>query len=391
MNELDFLTKLLDGAEIEWKPLGSVTQYEEPTKYLVKTKEYSNEFTTPVLTAGKTFILGYTDEVTGVYEASKSPVIIFDDLTVENKWVDFDFKARLSTMKMITSRDETSFLIKYIYYWLNTLTENRIEGNHKRQWISNFCNKKIPIPCPDNPTKSLAIQNEIVRILDTAAALAAELEVELKARRRQYEYYRNALLNFKDSVVFWKPLGELTTIKTGQSIDKKYIASNPGQYPVINSGLNPLGYIDKWNTENDPICVASRGYSVGLVTWQEGKFFRGNLNYAISVNPNAYLNVRFLYHLLIQLQPELHALCTYNWIPVLNASNLKKLLIPIPHHENSEKSLLEQTRITAALDKFEAITTSFSEGLPREIALRQQQYKFYRDLLFSFPNHKQAA
>ena len=66
---------------VEWKRLGDVAQYEQPTKYLVQTKNYSNEFRIPVLTAGKTFILGYTDETNGVYEASKTPVIIFDDFT----------------------------------------------------------------------------------------------------------------------------------------------------------------------------------------------------------------------------------------------------------------------------------------------------------------------
>ena len=97
-HQVSFMEKLLDGVTVEWKPLGEVTQYEQPTKYLVKTKNYSDEFETPVLTAGKTFILGYTDEVNGVYEASKNPVIIFDDFTTANKWVDFDFKAKSSAM-----------------------------------------------------------------------------------------------------------------------------------------------------------------------------------------------------------------------------------------------------------------------------------------------------
>ena len=96
------MEKLLDGVEVEWKSLGDVAEYEQPTKYLVKTKNYSDEFKTPVLTAGKTFILGYTDETKGIYKASETPVIIFDDFTTANKWVDFDFKAKSSAMKMIT-------------------------------------------------------------------------------------------------------------------------------------------------------------------------------------------------------------------------------------------------------------------------------------------------
>jgi type I restriction enzyme S subunit len=113
MSSVKFLEKLLDGVAVEWLPLGDVTQYEQPTKYLVASTNYSDEFDTPVLTAGKTFILGYTNEVSGIYKASEKPVIIFDDFTTANKWVDFDFKAKSSAMKMISSGDENRFSIKY--------------------------------------------------------------------------------------------------------------------------------------------------------------------------------------------------------------------------------------------------------------------------------------
>ncbi len=79
MSKLSYLEKLLDGAEVDWIPLGEVTQYEQLTKYLVKTKNYEDAFETPVLKAGKTFILGYTDETNGINKASLTPVIIFDD------------------------------------------------------------------------------------------------------------------------------------------------------------------------------------------------------------------------------------------------------------------------------------------------------------------------
>ncbi len=129
---MSFMEKLLDGAEVAWIPLGEVTQYEQPTKYLVKTKNYDDAFETPVLTAGKTFILGYTDETNGVNKASENPVIIFDDFTTANKWVDFDFKAKSSAMKMVTSSDDANFILKYVYYWMNTLPSDLIDGDHKR-------------------------------------------------------------------------------------------------------------------------------------------------------------------------------------------------------------------------------------------------------------------
>lgn len=86
--------------------------------------------------------------------------------------------------------------------------------------------------------------------------------------------------------VEWKPLGGengIAIIKTGQAVSKQKISNNIGSYPVINSGKEPLGYIDEWNTENDPIGITTRGAGVGSITWQEGRYFRGNLNYAVTI------------------------------------------------------------------------------------------------------------
>ena len=191
---MSYIDKLLQGQEVQWKTLGEVTKYEQPTKYLVKSTIYDKSYPIPVLTAGKTFILGHTNETDGIYRASVSPVIIFDDFTTANKWVDFDFKAKSSAMKMITTADESKVLQKYIYYWLNTLPSEFIEGDHKRQWISNFCNKRIPVP-------PLSVQEKIVEILDKFTELEAELEAELDCRKRQYAYYRTHLLDFSDEML----------------------------------------------------------------------------------------------------------------------------------------------------------------------------------------------
>ena len=193
-NKTNFLEKLLEGVEVVWLPLEKFAEYEQPTKYLVNSNIYNDNFKIPVLTAGKTFILGYTDETEGIYKATKTPVIIFDDFTTANKWVSFDFKAKSSAMKMITSKDESKTLLKYIYYWINTLPSGLIEGDHKRQWISNYAN--IPIPNPP-----LAVQEEIVAILDKFYVLVNDisngLPAEIAMRNKQYEYYRDKLLTFK--------------------------------------------------------------------------------------------------------------------------------------------------------------------------------------------------
>src|SRR5699024_7512178 len=118
--------------------------------------------------------------------------------------------------------------------------------------------------------------------------------------------YIDKLLQGKE--VEWKTLEDFAEIKTGQSVSKQIISDNPGSYPVINSGREPLGFIDKWNTDNDPIGITSRGAGVGSITWKDGKYFRGNLNYSVTINDKSKLNVRFLYHLLLEMQIEIQAL-----------------------------------------------------------------------------------
>ncbi|EAQ45994.1 type I restriction system specificity protein [Roseobacter sp. MED193] len=182
------------------------------------------------------------------------------------------------------------------------------------------------------------------------------------------------------AVVEWKQLGELTNVKTGQSVNKNKIASNPGPYAVINSGREPLGFIDEWNTDDDPIGVTTRGAGVGSITWQEGKYFRGNLNYAVSIKSDAKLETRYLYHLLLEKQADIHALCTFDGIPALNAGKLKGLVIPIPCPDDPEKSLAIQAEIVRILDSFTELTAE----LTAELKARKQQYNHYRDQLLSF-------
>ncbi|EBZ9691818.1 restriction endonuclease subunit S [Salmonella enterica subsp. enterica serovar Senftenberg] len=366
MSELSYLEKLLDGVEVEWLPLGEITKYEQPTKYLVKAKDYHDTYTIPVLTAGKTFILGYTNETHGIYQASKAPVIIFDDFTTANKWVDFDFKAKSSAMKMVTSCDDNKTLLKYVYYWLNTLPSEFAEGDHKRQWISNYSQKKIPIPCPDNPEKSLAIQSEIVRILDKFSALTAALSM----RKKQYNYYRDQLLSFKEGEVEWKTLGEITT-KIASGRNKTRDAD--GKFPVYGStGL--IGFIDKAAYSGDLLLVARVGAYAGLVNAVSGHFDVSDNT--LIIHPSDSWNVRFAFHQLRHMNLNQYAVGAGQ--PLITGGLLKNLKVPFP-------SLKEQTRIAKILDKFETITASISEGLPREIELRQKQYEYYRDLLFSFP------
>lgn len=187
-----YRNKLITSATGDEVKLGDLLAYEQPSKYLVKQADYDDRFEVPVLTAGKTFILGYTEETDGVYQASyESPVVIFDDFTTAHKWVDFPFKAKSSAMKMLTpSTDTNSF--KFIFYSLANIDVDTTD--HKRQWISTVSNEMISLP-------PLSVQEDIADKLDTMQALIDNLKHERELRGQQFDFYRTKLLTFvaKDS------------------------------------------------------------------------------------------------------------------------------------------------------------------------------------------------
>ena len=188
MNKLDELIKGLCSNGVEYKKLGELLCYEQPTQYIVKSTEYDETYKTPVLTAGQTFILGYTNEENGIYRANKNnPTIIFDDFTTSFQWVDFDFKVKSSAMKMLRPQDTFNGSFRYVYYAMRCITFEA--ANHTRHWISKYSQFEIPFP-------PLEVQEEIVRILDKFSLLSAELEAELELRKKQYDFYRNRLLSF---------------------------------------------------------------------------------------------------------------------------------------------------------------------------------------------------
>lgn len=375
MSELSYMKKLLDGVEVEWKELGDVAAYEQPTKYLVKSKNYNDDYSTPVLTAGKTFVLGYTNETEGIYKASESPVIIFDDFTTANKWVDFDFKAKSSAMKMITSTDESKFLLKYIYYYLNSLPSQDIAGDHKRQWISTFSKISIAIP-PVN------VQAEIVRILDTFTELTAELTAELNMRKKQYSHYQFEVFEFPKTTQYLK-IGECCDIEKGLTPIKKAI---PGKYPLVAT-TKARQSSSEYQFDCAAVCVpliSSRGHgvaSIDRIYFQEGKFAVGNILCAITPKDNKLLSAKFLrYYLFDKKDVLLVPLMRGGANVSLTMDSLKKVKIPIP-------PVADQQRIVRTLDKFDELV----KDLQREIELRQQQYEYYRDLLLSFPKPEVVA
>lgn len=184
---LDKLFDLDENDKFEKKKLKDLLEFEQPTRYLVKTTEYDNAFKTPVLTAGQSLLLGYTDETEGIYYANKNnPTIIFDDFTTSFHWIDFDFKVKSSAMKMLRPFKGINF--KYVFYAMKNI--HFVPGSHQRHWISIFSHFEINYP----PSE---YQSEIVSILDTFIYSIQNLEAQLKLREKQYEYYRNKLLTFE--------------------------------------------------------------------------------------------------------------------------------------------------------------------------------------------------
>ncbi|WQY21632.1 restriction endonuclease subunit S [Helicobacter pylori] len=397
MHKIERLLQTLAPKGVEFRKLGEVLEYDQPNKYCVTSKEFDKSYPTPVLTAGKTFILGYTNEKDNIYQASKSsPVIIFDDFTAATQWVDFPFKVKSSAMKILLPKNPT-INIRFIFFYMQTIPYN-ISGEHTRQWISRYSQITIPIP-------PLEIQQEIVKILDAFTELNTELNTELKARKKQYEYYQNMLLDFNDinsnhkdakekleqktypkrlktllqtlapKGVEFRKLGEVINILKGKQLNKELLL-NYGEYPVMNGGIHASGYWNEYNTDYPKIIISQGGASAGYVNYMTSKFWAGAHCYAIELNSEK-LNYKFLYYFLKNSQSILMKSQFGAGIPALNKADIETLTIPIPPLEI-------QQEIVKILDQFSILTTDLLAGIPAEIEARKKQYEYYREKLLAF-------
>lgn len=199
--ELDRYQRIIDGARqvVEsWTPsfevdeawekveLGEVLEYEQPTRYIVKSVDYSDSYDIPVLTAGKTFILGKTNEMDGVFNEGL-PVIIFDDFTTATKFVDFPFKVKSSAMKILRAK-QNIIDIRFAYFIMQHIDFKINE--HKRFWISEYSKIKIPLP-------PLAVQHQIVEAIEQEQQL-------VNANKQLIEQY-TAKIDVKIQAL-WQPL-----------------------------------------------------------------------------------------------------------------------------------------------------------------------------------------
>ncbi|MFN9994825.1 MAG: restriction endonuclease subunit S, partial [Pseudanabaena sp.] len=182
------------------------------------------------------------------------------------------------------------------------------------------------------------------------------------------------LLTFEEDEADWKPLGEIGKIIRGTAITEK--EANSGDYPVVGNAPSHNYFHDQSNRSGETIVIARSGVYAGLVSYWDIPIF---LTDAFSIHPdNNVLSSKFLYYVLKKDQTKIHNMSKGAGVPHVRAKEFELYKVPVI-------PLPEQARIVAILDKFDTLTTSIREGLPREIALRQQQYEYYRDLLLSFP------
>lgn len=158
--------------------INSLLDYIQPTKYIVSSEEYSNEFNTPVLTAGDTFLLGYTNDKDGIYNASKhNPIILFDDFTTAIKWVDFPFKVKSSACKIIVSKTKTN--LRYCYYAMKAMNFDHLQ--HKRYWISEYSEQLIN-DYEDENSKIVAELDNITDTISKKEQVILNLDELIKSR-----------------------------------------------------------------------------------------------------------------------------------------------------------------------------------------------------------------
>ncbi|EFI9547735.1 restriction endonuclease subunit S [Escherichia coli] len=371
MSELTYLEKLLDGVKVEWQTLGKVLKRTKGTKITAGQMKALHKDNAPlkIFAGGKTVAFVDFKDIPEKDINREPSIIVKSRGIIEFEYYDKPFSHKNEMWSYHSNNDAIS--IKYIYYFLkiNEGYFQKIGGKMQMPQIATPDTDKfeVPIPCPDNPEKSLAIQSEIVRILDKFTALTAELNM----RKKQYNYYRDQLLNLE---------GRENTreMRIGDIYDFQYgtgntIPKSGGQYPVYGSN-GIVGSHDKYNSEDSPV-IGHIGAYAGIVNWGQGKHFV-TYNGVICRHKSKEVLQKYAYYLL--LLQDFGSKSNSASQPFVSYNILNAPIVLVP-------PLQEQARIVAILDKFDTLTNSITEGLPREIELRQKQYEYYRDLLLSFP------
>ncbi|HEN5567147.1 TPA: restriction endonuclease subunit S [Legionella pneumophila] len=364
MSDMSYMEKLLDGVEVEWKALGDDDFV-----------EVANNGRKPVKAslrvAGKTPYYGANniqDYVEG-HTHNGEYVLIAEDgsASLENYSIQYVSGKFWANNHVHVIRGKSRLNTRFLYHYLCIV--NFIPfltgGGRAKLTKGKMVEIQIPIPCPENPKKSLEIQAEIVRILDAFT----ELTAELTARKKQYNYYRDQLLSFEEGEVEWKTLGEIANIKNG----KDWKSLGTGDIPVYGSG-GVMQYVDTFAYDKPTVLIPRKG-SITNIFYVDKPFWNVDTIYYTEIDTDQIIP-KFFYYFMKTI--DMMQLDTGSGRPSLTQAILNQIKVPLP-------TITQQTRIVIILDKFDALTSSITEGLPREIELRQKQYEYYRDLLLSFP------
>lgn len=356
-----------DGDWVE-RTLGDAAEYQQPTPFLVSDTNYDDSFLTPVLTAGKTFILGYTNESEGIY-SGPFPVILFDDFTTDSKLVDFPFKVKSSAAKIILAgaRFDTRFLFALLQVYPYEVAA------HERHWISKFAPRVLPFPSPEEQTRISDCLSSLDSLITAESRQLDALKEHKKGLLQQLfpqegervprvrfpefagdgSWYFSSLSSLANITQggtpkteveeYWGgPVAWLTPAEMGKNIDPhisltKRTITEAGlrsctsdllpPYSVILSTRAPIGHL-AINTVPMAINQGCRG----IVP-------KGNSEY------------RFLYHSLIHLNDELQRLGAGNTFKELSGSTLKAFQIPCT-------SIEEQTHIADCLSSLDDLVSA---------------------------------
>ena len=290
--------------------------YEQPQKYIVRTENYSDSFSIPVLTAGKSFILGYTDETDGIYKGAKSPVIIFDDFTSDKKYVNFDFKVKSSAMKLLHKVNEEDNL-KYIYYALQSIKYTPF--SHKRVWISEYSNFLVEYRTPSEQNKVVLELDNINRSIEAKKQVISSLDELVKSRF--IEMFGDPQVNGKKFPV--KKFIDIVTLQRGHDLPVQSRDCN-GTIPVYGSnGLLGFHSVAKRNEG----LITGRSGTIGEVYISNTPFWPLNTTlYSINTHGN---NLIYLKYLLIFF--DLKRFVSGAGVPTLNRNEFHgKDLIDVP-------------------------------------------------------------
>ncbi|EFH2914533.1 restriction endonuclease subunit S [Escherichia coli] len=402
MSEMSYLEKLLDGVEVEWKAVGDIAGYST-------TKVDADKLDATSFVGVDNLLADKGGRIDATYQPNTARLTAYEpgDILLGNirpylkkVWMAENNGGCSGDVLAIRILADCKKIIspEYLYYALSSDSFFSYSMQHAkgakmpRGSKDAILNYQIPIPCPSAPEKSLAIQSEIVRILDKFTALTAELTAELTLRKKQYNYYRDKLLSFEEGGVEWKTLDDVFDIVAGGDAPKDALSefeTEEFSIPVLSNGIGNkslYGWTDRAKIEKPSLTISARG-TIGWTSYRSRPFFP--IVRLLVLTPKIKLNLKYAYYFMKTIEnnykiPEAG-------IPQLTKPMLKDIKIPFPCPGNPEESYNEQARIAATLDKFDVLTNSITEGLPREIELRQKQYEYYRDLLFSFPKPETAS